>query len=96
MGQGNGSRGLIRAFGERALVSSRSIILLTCVGSLVILHVVGSRMDERFVGVVCSWCFLSFDAVFMMDLRASLGFMMNIQRRAESYLMSRLLLTCLK
>ena len=30
--QGNGSRGLIRAYGERALVSSCSIFLLTCVG----------------------------------------------------------------
>ena len=49
---GNRSRGLIRASGERALVSSYSIILLTCVGSLMILHVIGSRMDEMFVGAV--------------------------------------------
>ncbi len=40
------------AYGERALVSSCSIILLTCAGSLVILPVLGSRMEERFVGAV--------------------------------------------
>ena len=55
--QGNRPRGLIRVSGERALVSSRSIILLTCVGSLVILPVIGSRMDERFAGAVCWRCF---------------------------------------
>ncbi len=65
LSQGNGSRGLIRASGERALVSSCYIILLTCVGSLTILPVIGSRMDESFVGAVCCWCFLSFEA----DLR---------------------------
>ena len=85
--QGSGSHGLIRASGERALVSSCSIILLTCVGSLVILHVVGHRMYERFVGVACRWCFFSFELVFMMDLRASLGFLMDIRRSAEPYLM---------
>ena len=85
--QGNGSRGLIRASGEIALISSCFIILLTCVGSLVIFPVVGSRMDERFVDVVCCWCFLSFEAVFTMDLRAPLGFLMNIRRSAEPYLM---------
>ena len=66
--QGNGSRGLIRSFGERALVSSCSIILLTCVVSLVSLLVMMSRMDERFVGAVCyGRCFWSFEAVFLMD-----------------------------
>ncbi len=64
LSQGNGSRGMIRASGERALVSSCSIILLTCVGSLMILPVIGSRMDERFIGAVCCWCFLSFEAFF--------------------------------
>ncbi len=49
---GNGSRGLIRVSGESALLSSCSIIILTCMGSLVILHVLGSRMDEKFVGAV--------------------------------------------
>ena len=73
----NGSRGLILASGERALVSSCSIILLTCVGSLVILPVLGSRMDERFVGVVYCECFVSFEEVFKMDLRASLGFLIT-------------------
>ncbi len=61
--QRNGPRGLICASGERVLISSCSIILLTCVGSLVIFPVVGSRMDERFVGVVCCWYFLSFEAI---------------------------------
>ncbi len=81
--QGNGSRGSIRAYGKRALVYSCSSIILTCVGSLVILPVEGSRMDEIFDGVVCCWCFLSFEAILMMDLRASLGFLLNIWRSAE-------------
>ena len=85
--QGNGTRGLIRASGERAWVSSCSIILLTCVGSLVTLPVIGSRMDERFAGAVCCWYFVSLEVVFMMDVRASLGFLMNIWRSAEPYLM---------
>ncbi len=50
--QGNGSSGLILAFEERAFVSNCYIIPLTRIGSLVILPVFGSRMDERFVGVV--------------------------------------------
>ncbi len=50
---GNGSRGLVCAYGERALVCNCSIICLNCVGSLMILPVMGSRMDERFVGAVC-------------------------------------------
>ena len=87
LGQGNGSRGMIRAHGERALVSSCSIILLTYVGLLMILLVLGSRMDERFVGAVCCWCFLSFEEVFKMDLRASLGFHTNIWRSAAPYLL---------
>ena len=78
LSHGNGSRGLILASGERALVSSCSIILLTCVGSDVILPVVGSRMEERFVGAVCCECLLYLAAVFKMDLRASLGFLTNI------------------
>ena len=52
LNHGNGSHGLTRVSGESALVSSCSIIFLTCVGSLVILHVLGSRMDARFVGAV--------------------------------------------
>ncbi len=52
LSHGNESRGLILAYGERDLVSSCSIILLTRVGSLVILPVPGSRMEERFVGAV--------------------------------------------
>jgi len=85
--KGNGSRGLIRAYGERALVSSCSIVLLTCVGSLMILPVIGSRMDERFVGAVCCWCFFPFEAGFKMDLRASLGFLTKIWRSVAPYLL---------
>ena len=87
--------GLIRAFGERALVSSCFIFLLTFVGSLVSLPGIGSRMDERFAGAGCCWCFLPFEAVFMMDLRASLGFLMDICRSAEPYLLLRTMLACL-
>ena len=86
--QGNGSHGLIRAFGERALVFSCYIIYLNCVGSLVILPVIRSRMDERFVGAAYWRCFLgSFEAVFKMDLRASFGFLTKICRSAEPYLL---------
>ena len=87
LSQGNGSHGLIRAYGERALVSSCFVILLTCVGSLMILHVLGSRMDERCVGAVCCWFFFSFEAVCKMHLRASLGFLTNIWRSAAPYLL---------
>ena len=52
LSHGNESRGLILVSGERAFVSSCSIILLTCVGSLIILPVLGSRMENRFVGAV--------------------------------------------
>jgi len=85
--QGNGFRGLIRPFGERALISNCSSIFLTYVGSLVILHVIGSRMSERFVGAVCCRSFLSFYAVLKMDLKASLGFLTNIWRSAAPYLL---------
>ena len=85
--QGNGSRGLIRASGERALVCNCSIICLTCVGSLMIIHMIGSRMDERFVGAVCCRCFLSFEAVFKMDLRALFGIRTNIWRSAAPYML---------
>jgi hypothetical protein len=87
LSQGNGSRGLIRAYGKRALVSSCSIICLTRVGSLVILPMVGSRMDERFVGVVCYRFFFFLEEVLKMDLRASLGFLTNIWRSAAPYLL---------
>ena len=50
------SRGLIRASRERALVSICSFILLTCMGLPVILSVIGSRVDERFVGAGCYRC----------------------------------------
>ena len=62
--QGNGPRGLIHASEERALIYSCYIILLICVGSRVIIHLTGSRMDGRFAGVACCWCFLSFEAFF--------------------------------
>ena len=60
---------------------------LTIVGLLMILLVIGSRMDERFVGAVCCWFFLSFEAVFKMVLRAFLGFLKNIWRSAAPYLL---------
>ncbi len=87
LSHGNGSLGLILASGERALVSSCSIIRLTCVGSLVILPVMGSRMDERFVGAVYCECFLSFEEVLKMDLRAYLGFLTIIWRSTAPYLL---------
>ena len=81
----NGSRGLSRVFGERSLVYSYSIILLTCVWSLVIHPTIRSRMVERFVGAVLCRCFLSFEAILKIDLRASPCFLMNIWRSVDPY-----------
>ncbi len=63
---------------DGALVFSCSVILFTCVGSLMILPVMGSRMDERFVGAVCFWCFFSFEAGFKMDLKNPLVFLRKV------------------
>ena len=49
---------------RKSFGSSCSITILTCVGSLVILLVIGSRIDKRFVGAESCRCFLSFEAVF--------------------------------
>ena len=73
--QGNGSRREIRASGKRALVSNCYIICLNCEGPLATLPVIGSRVEEKLFGAVCCRCFLSFEAILKMDLRASLGFL---------------------
>ena len=79
-------RGSIRLSGERAFVSRPSIIAVTRAGLSVMSLVIGSRMEERFVGVGSLLCLFLVEVVFKMDLRASLGFLMNIASRAEPYL----------
>jgi len=92
---GKVANGFTKLSGERALVLRYSKISLTRVGLLVICHVSGSRMGESLVGV---WSTLSLslaEAVFMMDLRASMGFLMNMIKRTEPYLLKQVRLACL-
>jgi len=79
-------RGLIRLFGERAFVSRTSIIAVTRAGLSMMSLVIGSRMEEKFVGVGFLLCLFLMEVVFKMVLRASLDFLMNIVGRAEPYL----------
>ena len=85
--QGKEARGLIRMSGERVFASRPSIIALTRAVLFVMSLVIGSRMDKRFVGVGSLLCCFFEGVVFKMDLRASLGFLMNIASRAEPYLL---------
>ena len=85
--QGKEARGLIRLSGKRAFVSRPSIIAVTCAGLFMTSHVIGFRMDERFVGVGSLLCLFLEEVAFKMDLRASLGFLVNIASRAEPYLL---------
>ncbi len=78
--QGNGSRGLICEFGERALISSCSIICLACEGPLVTLPVIGSRMNERFVCAVCCRCFFVVRCGFLDGFAGILCFSYEIWR----------------
>ena len=48
--QGITDCGLIQAIGKGALVSSCSILFVTCIGSLVMRPVLGKMMEERLVG----------------------------------------------
>jgi len=75
-----------------SLVSMRYIIAVMCAGSFVIRHVSGSRMEESLVGVLSFYCLSRDNEVLKMDLRASLGFFMNMDSRADLYLRQRALL----
>ncbi len=85
--QGKEARGLIRLSGESAFVSRLSIIAVRRAGLFVMSLVIGSRMEERIVGVGSLLCLLLEEVVFNTNLRASLGFLMNIASRAEPYLL---------
>ena len=61
----------------------RSIIALMSAGSFVIRPVSGSRMEERLGGVLSLFCLFRDSEVLKMDLRASLGFFMNMASRAD-------------
>jgi hypothetical protein len=78
--QGNGAWGSILGSGESKAVSNFSTIAMTSAGLLVISHVSGSRSDDRCC--VFGVCVLEVDAVFRIDLSASLCFFTNIVRRA--------------
>ena len=85
--QGKEARGFIRLSGERAFVSMLSIVAVTRAGLFMMSLVIGSRMEERLVGVGSLLCLFWGEVIFKMDLRASLGFLMNIASRAEPYLL---------
>ena len=87
--QGKEARGSIRLSGERVFVSRLSIIAMTYAGLFVMSLVIGSRMEGRFVGVGSLLCLFLEEVVFKMDLRVSLGFLMNIASRVELYLLQR-------
>ena len=77
---------MIRLSGERVFFSKLSMIDVTRAGSFVMSLLIGSRM-ERLVGVGSMLCLFLEKAIFKMDLRASLGFLMNIASRDEPYLL---------
>ena len=54
---------------------------MTRAGSFVMSLVIGSRMEERLVGVESLLCLFFRAVVFKINLRASLGFLMNIASR---------------
>ncbi len=92
--QGKIARRITRMSGERAFVSRVSIIAVTRVGLYVIIRVLGSLKEEGLVGVVSLlWLFLE-EAVCKMDVSASLGFLMNMARSVEPYLLSQARLAC--
>ncbi len=70
----------------------RSIIAVISAGSFLIRLVSGSRMEERLVGVLSFYCLFLDSEVLKMDLRASLGFFMNMASRIAPYLWQRVLL----
>ena len=78
--QGTGAWGSILGSGESRVVSFFSTIAMTSAGLLVISPVSGSRSANR----CCLFgaCVLEVEAVFRIDLSASLGFFTNIARRA--------------
>ena len=78
--QGKGAWGSILGSGESKAVSIFSTIAMTSAGLLVISPVSGSRSADRCC--VFGVCVLEVDAVFRIDLSASLGFFTNIVRRA--------------
>jgi hypothetical protein len=51
-------------------------------------------MKERFVGVGSLLCLFVEEVVFKMDLRASLGLLIDIASRTGPYLLQRVRLAC--
>ncbi len=92
--QGKVARGFTWLYGGRDFLSKFFIIDVTRVGLFVTSSALGSRLEERLVGVGSLLCLLLEEVVFIMDLRASLGFLMNIARRAKPYLLLGVRLAC--
>ena len=92
LSQGQIYSDLILIYVKGILASMRYIIALTRAGPLVVSHVSVSRMDERLVIVVSRRGLLRAREVFSMDLNASFGFLMNMARRADPYLLWQVLL----
>ncbi len=78
--QGKGAWESMLGSGESKVVSIFSTIVMTSAGLLVIIPVSGSRSADRCC--VFGACVLDVDAIFRIDLSASLGFLTNIARRA--------------
>jgi len=60
---------------------------VTRAGLFVISPVIWSQMEERLVGVGSLLCLLLEEVIFKINLRASLGFLVNMASRAEPYLL---------
>ena len=60
---------------------------MTRAGLFVISPVIWSQMEERLVGVGSLLCLLLEEVIFKINLRASLGFLVNMASRAEPYLL---------
>jgi hypothetical protein len=85
--QGKAAKRLTRLSGERALVSRDWIIDVTRVGLFVMRLVLGSRIEERLVGVVSLLCLFWGEAVIKIDSSATLYFLTSMSRSAEPYLL---------
>ena len=74
------------------MVFRRSIIAVISAGSFVICLVSGSRMEERLAGVLSFCCLFRDSEVLKIDLRASLGFFMNMTSNDDPFLWQQFLL----
>ena len=70
------------------------MIAVTRAGLFMMSLVIVSQMEERLMGVGSFLRLFLEEVVVKMDLRASLGFLMNIANRTEPYLSYRVRFVC--